>query len=52
MIELLGTTVDKFTFRVDLALFEDGVWVRVKGQRARLGLSDYLLQRSGDIAFV
>jgi glycine cleavage system H protein len=30
----------------------EGVWVRVEGNRARLGLSDFLQQRSGDIAFV
>ncbi|OJX47430.1 MAG: hypothetical protein BGO78_16910 [Chloroflexi bacterium 44-23] len=28
------------------------MWVRVEGKRARLGLSDYLQQHSGDIAFV
>lgn len=30
----------------------EGVWARVEGHRARLGLSDFLQQRSGDIAFV
>jgi glycine cleavage system H protein len=53
-MELLQTTIDKFTFRVDPSCFfnRDGVWVRVEGFRARLGLSDFLQQSSGDIAFV
>jgi len=53
-MEFLQTTIDKFTFRVDTnCLFNaEGVWVRVDGHRARLGLSDFLQQRSGDIAFV
>lgn len=54
MPKYLETTVDKFTFRVDQTCFynSEGVWVRVEGNQARLGLSDYLQQRSGDIAFV
>ena len=54
MAAFLQTTVDKFTFRVDPTCFfnDEGVWVRVDGNRARLGLSDFLQQRSGDIAFV
>lgn len=54
MGSFLETTIDKFTFRVDSACFynSEGVWVRVEGNRARLGLSDFLQQRSGDIAFV
>lgn len=54
MTTFLETKVDKFTFRVDPTCFynSEGVWVRVEGNRARLGLSDFLQQRSGDIAFV
>lgn len=54
MNPFLETKVDKFTFRVDTTCFfnSEGVWVRVEGTRARLGLSDFLQQRSGDIAFV
>ncbi len=54
MSSFLETTIDKFTFRVDSTCFfnGEGVWVRVEGNRARLGLSDFLQQRSGDIAFV
>lgn len=54
MTKFLETKVDKFTFHVDPTCFynSEGVWVRVEGNRARLGLSDFLQQRSGDIAFV
>lgn len=53
MTKFLETTVDKFTFRVDPTCYfnSEGVWVRVEGKLARLGLSDYLQQHSGDIAF-
>ena len=52
--EDLTTTVDKFTFRVkgDLRYSDQEVWVRQEGNRLRLGLTDYLQQRSGDVAFV
>ena len=51
--EMLELTVDKLTFRVpkDLYFNDAGVWVRLEGQRARLGLSDFAQQRSGDMAF-
>ena len=54
MSEYLQTTVDKFTFRVDTtcSYTPEGLWVRVEGSRVKLGLSDYLQQRSGDMAFV
>jgi len=54
MSPFLETTVGKFIFRLDQSCFfnSEGVWVRVEENRARLGLSDYLQQRSGDIAFV
>lgn len=54
MSAFLETTVGKFTFRVDPSCLynDEGVWVRAEGDRARLGLSDYLQRRSGDIAFV
>jgi glycine cleavage system H protein len=51
--EMLELTVDKFTFRVpkDLYFNDAGVWVRLEGNRTRLGLSDFAQQRSGDMAF-
>ncbi len=58
MPEFLETTVDKFTFRVaaDRLYGRDGLWVlRVQprdGNRVRVGLTDYLQQESGDVAFV
>lgn len=56
MPEFLETTVDKFTFRVATGRFycRDGMWIfwTQSGNRARVGLTDYLQQRSGDVAFV
>lgn len=54
MVTFLETKVDKFTFQVDPTCYfnSEGIWIRVEGNRARLGLSDYLQQHSGDIAFV
>lgn len=51
--EMLKVTVDKFTFLVSTdRLYSDaGVWVKLEGRCARLGLSDYLQQSSGDVAF-
>jgi glycine cleavage system H protein len=53
MIEYFETTVDKFTFRVakDRFYSAEGVWVLFDGKQARIGLSDFLQQRSGDVAF-
>ena len=58
MSEVLETTVDKFTFRVptDRLYCRDGLWVfwiqPQTGNRVRVGLSDYLQQVSGDVAFM
>jgi glycine cleavage system H protein len=51
--EMLELTVDKFTFRVPKGLYfnDAGAWVRLEGSVARLGLSDFSQQRSGDMAF-
>ncbi len=51
--EMLELTMDKFTFRVPKGLYfnDTGVWVRQEGSVARLGLSDFTQQRSGDVAF-
>ena len=58
MPEFLETTVDKFTFKVakDRWYTRDGVWLLATGDPngsvVRIGLTDYLQQHSGDIAFV
>ena len=57
MREYLETTVDKFTFRVakDRVYTAKGVWVfwvqSEAPNRVRIGVTDYLQQRSGDVAF-
>ena len=46
-------TIDKFTFLIPKGLSYDeaGVWVKLEGNRARLGLADFAQQRGGDVAF-
>lgn len=53
MSEFLEITVDKFTFRVatDRLYSAEGVWAKIEGDFVRVGLSDFVQQRSGDIAF-
>ena len=53
MSEFLETTVDKFIFRVATDRFYNatGVWALAEGNVVRVGLSDFLQQRSGDVAF-
>lgn len=53
MSEFLELTVDKFTFRTatDRYYNSEGVWALAEGNRVRIGLSDFLQQRSGDVAF-
>ena len=57
MSDFLETTIDKFTFRVatDRLYNRDGLWVfwlqPAGGTRVRVGLTDYLQQHSGDLAF-
>ena len=53
----LEVTVDKFTFRVptDRLYTRDGLWVLplapAAGARVRVGVTDYLQQHNGDLAF-
>jgi glycine cleavage system H protein len=57
--EFLETSVDKFIFRVaaDRYYNDEGVWAAPlpvgegAGVRVRIGLSDFVQQRSGDVAF-
>jgi glycine cleavage system H protein len=53
MPEFLETTVDKFTFKVatDRYYTSEGLWAQAEGNRVRIGLTDFLQQRSGDVAF-
>jgi glycine cleavage system H protein len=54
MSDSLELRVDKFIFRVatDRKYNEEGVWAKLEGNLVRVGISDYLQQRSGDVAFV
>ena len=54
MPEFLEVIVDKFTFKVATDRFytREGVWALAEGNQIHIGLSDFLQQRSGDIAFV
>jgi glycine cleavage system H protein len=53
MTEFLETTFDKFIFKVatDRYYSSEGLWAQADGNRIRIGLSDFLQQRSGDVAF-
>jgi glycine cleavage system H protein len=53
MTEFLEVTIDKFIFRVATDRFynAEGVWALPEGDLVRIGLSDFLQQRSGDVAF-
>jgi glycine cleavage system H protein len=53
MPEYLETTVDKFTFRVatDRYYTDEGLWALAEDDHVRIGVSDFVQQRSGDVAF-
>ncbi len=53
MPEFLEATVDKFVFRVatDRLYSREGVWVLPEDGQVRLGMTDYLQQTGGDLAF-
>ena len=53
MPEFLETTIDKFTFKVatDRLYNDEGVWAKPEGELVRLGVSDFVQQHSGDVAF-
>ncbi len=53
MTEFLETTADKFIFKVATNRYysSEGLWAQADGNRIRIGLSDFLQQRSGDVAF-
>jgi glycine cleavage system H protein len=47
-------TYDKFDFRIPRSLrySREDLWVRLEGERAVVGISDFLQQKAGDAAFV
>jgi glycine cleavage system H protein len=53
MSEFLAATVDKFTFKVatDRLYTDNHLWVKEEAELVRVGLTDYLQQSSGDVAF-
>jgi len=56
MTHYLEVSVDKFTFKIadDRFYTKEGLWAQVDesaSPRIRIGLSDFLQQRSGDVAF-
>lgn len=53
MPDFLETTVDKFIFKVatDRLYTAEGVWALEDGDRIRVGVTDLVQQRSGDVAF-
>jgi len=52
--DYLEAQVDKFVFKVKRGCFyaEEGIWVQVENGAGRVGVSDFLQQKSGDLAFV
>lgn len=52
-LKFLETTIDKFIFKVasDRYYSSEGLWAQADGNRVRIGISDFLQQRSGDVAF-
>lgn len=53
-IEYLEAQVDKFVFKVKRGCYytKEGIWVQVENGVGRVGVSDFLQQKSGDVAFV
>jgi glycine cleavage system H protein len=53
MTEFLETRIDKFIFKVatDRLYSSEGIWVKPEGNQVRIGLSDFVQQHSGDVAF-
>lgn len=54
MNDYLETRLDKFEFRVRKGYLynAEDMWLSVEAQRVRVGVSDYLQRKGGDIAFV
>jgi glycine cleavage system H protein len=54
MTDALEFKIDKFTFRTATDRFynDEGMWAKPEKDHIRIGISDFLQQRSGDVAFV
>jgi glycine cleavage system H protein len=54
MPEFLELTYEKFILRIALDRFysQQGLWFKSEGNQVRMGLSDFVQQRNGDVAFV
>ncbi|MGD2178132.1 MAG: glycine cleavage system protein H [Anaerolineae bacterium] len=53
MKDVLEYALGKFTFHVltDRFYSSEGLWAEAEGGRVRIGLSDFVQQRNGDVAF-
>lgn len=53
MSHFLEYTLDKFTFKVATDRFYsvEGIWAKADGSRVTVGVSDYVQQHNGDVAF-
>ena len=53
MSDYLEIMVNKFIFKVatDRLYSQEGIWVEAEGKLVRVGLSDFLQQHNGDVAF-
>ena len=53
MTEFLEFTVDKFTFKIamDRLYNTEGLWAKPEENHIRIGLSDFIQQHNGDVAF-
>jgi glycine cleavage system H protein len=54
MTDFITFSIDKFLFKIatDRLYSDEGLWVLSENGKVRIGVSDYLQQRSGDVAFV
>ncbi len=54
MTNFLEYKIDKFIFRIaeDRYYSDEGLWLKLETSYVRVGISDYVQQRSGDVAFV
>ncbi|MFH0896921.1 MAG: glycine cleavage system protein GcvH [Candidatus Bathyarchaeota archaeon] len=52
--EFYQTVADKFIFKVKKGLLytEDDIWVNVKGETFRIGVTDFFQRRGGDVVYL